>query len=429
MRNGLLSSIAILAASAAMALAQPPGTLPPPTPVEPLPVAPTPAEGGSAALLPSGLQFAPDDTDYGLRSQRAWTSFEYLLYYIHSVGVNTQLVSVGTPVGGGVLGTPAGTVLYPGQALKFNPMSGARVSFGSWLPNNPIKGWEIVGTIVETKNDRFQAGFGDQVVARPVIDSNLGVSAALIVASPFFATGGVFVDTSSFNWTLEANSLRRLYVDEQRQVSLIWGSRYFDLNEELHVFQTTNLLPGNTTFFYGGIVPAPARIDVEDNFDVRNQYLATQVGLKGEYHYRRWVFGWTSKFGFGTNYQTLDIKGVSRLIPTPGALPNEVPGGLLAVSSNIGRTHKYMFAWNADSQIKLGYRMLRNLDVIFGYNFFWINNVIRPGTEIDPQINPQFVPTSASYGLAPTLTANPMRLFNQVDFWMMGLSAALHLQY
>lgn len=431
MRHGLLGSIAVLAVSAGLALAQPPapGTLPPPRPAdEPLPVAPVPADGYQA-LLPSGLQFAPDETDYGLRAQRGWTSFEYLLYFIQSMPTNTQLVSVGTPVGGGVLGTTAGTVLYPGQNLRFNPMSGARVSLGRWLARNPIKGFEIIGTIVETKNDRFQAGFGDQVVARPVFDANSGTPAALIVASPGFATGGVFVDTSSFNWTLESNALRRLYVDERRQVSLVWGTRYFDLNEELSIFQTSSFLPGTATFFYGTLFPAPNRIDVEDNIETRNQYLATQVGVKGEYHYRRWAFEWGTKFGWGTNYQTLDIKGVSRIIPTAGDLPNEVPGGLLAVSSNIGRTHKYMFAVNLDTQVKIGYRILRNLDVLFGYNFFWINNVIRPTTEIDPQINPQFVPTSAIYGTAPVLTPNPLRLFNQTDFWMQGLSVALHVQY
>jgi hypothetical protein len=425
MRNGLLGSIAVLMVGAGLALAQPPA----PGAVEPLPVAPVPGEGGFQALLPSGLQMPPDDTDYGLRAQRAWTSFEYLLYFINSMPTNTQLVSVGTPVGGGILGTPAGTVLYPGQNLRFNPISGGRVRFGSWLPSNPIRGWEVTATILETKNDRFQAGFGPQVVARPVIDANAGVPGALIVASPGFATGGVFVDTSSFNWTLEANSLRRLYVDERRQISLTFGSRYFELNEELWVRQTSSFLPGSVVSFYGALLAAPNRIDVEDNFDTKNQYLATQIGLRGQYHYRRWAFEWGTKFGIGPNYQTLDIKGVSRLILAPGGAANEVPGGLLAATSNIGRTHRYVYAGSIDSQVKVGYRMLRNTDVLFGYNFFWINNVIRPGTEIDPQVNGQYVPTSAIYGLGPILTPNPIRNFNQTDFWMMGLSVALQVQY
>jgi hypothetical protein len=201
------------------------------------------------------------------------------------------------------------------------------------------------------------------------------------------------------------------------------------LNEELWVRQTSSFLPGSVVSFYGALLAAPNRIDVEDNFDTKNQYLATQIGLRGQYHYRRWAFEWGTKFGIGPNYQTLDIKGVSRLILAPGGAANEVPGGLLAATSNIGRTHRYVYAGSIDSQVKVGYRMLRNTDVLFGYNFFWINNVIRPGTEIDPQVNGQYVPTSAIYGLGPILTPNPIRNFNQTDFWMMGLSVALQVQY
>ena len=67
---------------------------------------------------------------------------------------------------------------------------------------------------------------------------------------------------------------------------------------------------------------------MEDAFDTRNQYFMGQLGLQGEWHYRRWVFGWGAKLGLDDVRETSDITGLSRLVLTPGAAPNEVPGGL-----------------------------------------------------------------------------------------------------
>ena len=455
MRKGLLGSIAALTAGASLAFAQPPArTLPPissPDPLTvqlgqsgPLPAGPVPpgVAGANVGIMPldaanpglppgalGNLYGQPNEPlGPGPDTESGYTSFETLLWFVRSMPSTVPLVSAGTTITEGAQPDLGSTTLFGAQNFQFNPFVGARFTVGKWFRSNPEWGMEWSAFILEDRVDKFVVGVGDQVLARPFIDATTGLPSSFIIASPGFARGGVSASVLSQLWGMEWNLQRKLWTDGTKSFNFLLGFRYMDLRESLAVQSQSFFDPGVTTFFYGLNLTSPFRIDVEDAFDTRNQYFMGQFGLQGEWRYRRWVFGWGAKLGLGDVRETSDINGLSRLVLTPGEAPNEVPGGLLALSSNIGRSHDDKFVVMPEGKIQIGYRMWKNVDLAMGYSIIYFSRAIRPSDQIDPVLNPAFIPTSTTYSF-PAGPARPALTFNQSDFWVQGLNFALSIHY
>ncbi len=105
-----------------------------------------------------------------------------------------------------------------------------------------------------------------------------------------------------------------------------------------------------------------------------------------------------------------------------------MPGGLLALSSNIGKSHDDKFIFMPEGKIQVGYRMCKNIDLGLGYSILYLSRVIRPSDQIDPQLNPAFIPTSATYSF-PAGPARPQLIYNQSDYWVQGVSLSLSIHY
>lgn len=456
MRKGLLGSIAALTAGAGLAFAQPPArTLPPISSssammaqggqgnVDPVPSGAVPPPGPAAAAI--GLM--AQDTNpalppgalgnlYGQGSEplgpgpdteRGYTNFETLLWFVRSMPATFPLISAGTSVTQGAQPDLGSTTLFGAQNFQFNPFVGARFTVGTWFRNNPEWGFEWSAFVTEARTDKFTVGVGDQVLARPFIDATTDLPASFIIASPGFARGGVSATVLSQLWGMEWNFQRKLWTDGTKSFNFLIGFRYMDLRESLAVQSQSFFDPGVTTFFYG-LNLSPFRIDVEDAFDTRNQYFMPQFGLQGEWRYRRWVFNWAAKLGLGDVRETSDITGVSRMVLNQGEAPNEVPGGLLALSSNMGRSHDDKFVVMPEGKIQVGYRMWKNVDLGMGYSIIYFSRAIRPSDQIDPTLNPVYIPTSTTYGF-PIPPIRPRLIFNQSDFWVQGVNFSLSIHY
>jgi hypothetical protein len=57
--------------------------------------------------------------------------------------------------------------------------------------------------------------------------------------------------------------------------------------------------------------------------------------------------------------------------------------------------------------------------------------VVRPGTEIDPVVNPKFVPilTTVSQNPPPPDVLRPALFFRDVDFWAQGINARIEFSF
>ncbi len=403
MRNGLLGSIAALVAGASLAFGQAPAQptpLGPSTPPgvafaqsatpEPVPLGPsvlgitpiTPPEPNAFMPGPEGYPGGPGGPG-GPSAERGSIQGDYLLWWIRTFGPIYPLVSVGTTGPRGALGPGTATIVGPGK-FENNPFSGGRWDIDYWLPRNRRIGGEFSG---------FVLGLRSQ--------------------------------------TITYNAKFKIWCDNTKELTLLTGFRYMDLSERMDIQQRTTLLPGNTVSFYGLLFAAPAEIDVADTFQTRNQYYFHQIGLQGEWHYKCWTSTGSVKFNYGVDHETEVVNGNSTLIISPGtpaAIATTVPGGLLALSSNIGRRHKDVFTVMPELRYQLSYRLVRNVDLLMGYQIAYLSRSIRPGQQFSPAISPTLLPTSAFFS-APGGAFAPAPVFNQTDWWVQGVNFGVNVHF
>jgi hypothetical protein len=145
----------------------------------------------------------------------------------------------------------------------------------------------------------------------------------------------------------------------------------------------------------------------------------------------------SGKFAFGNMHQVVDINGDTSIVdPTLlSVLTARIDprvgyayGGLFANAANIGRYNHDEFAFIPEANINLGINITRGLTSFVGYNFLYINNVVRPGRQLNPIVNSATVPASPNYGAAgrPAVANN---LFEQDEFYLQGLNFGFMLRY
>jgi Putative beta barrel porin-7 (BBP7) len=103
-------------------------------------------------------------------------------------------------------------------------------------------------------------------------------------------------------------------------------------------------------------------------------------------------------------------------------------GGLLALSSNIGRYNHDSFAVVPEAGFSVGYPVTRSVRVYAGYRFLYLSEAVRPGDQIDRVVNPTLLPTTQpTTGLIGP--ARPNFVFKETDFWAQGIHCGLEFRY
>lgn len=138
----------------------------------------------------------------------------------------------------------------------------------------------------------------------------------------------------------------------------------------------------------------------------------------------------TIKVALGNNHETSNINGVTTV--TNGAfgfVSGGTPGGIFAQPSNIGRHSRDMFAVVPEVNFKVGYQMGQHVRPFVGYNFLYLSEALRPGDQLNRNINPTtnfpfFVPPGSATG-APS----PLPGFRGSDFWAQGVNFGIEIRY
>jgi hypothetical protein len=486
MRKGFFASVAALAASAGVACGQGspaagPGPVMSPTPAYPgygtaamsapvpVPVAPAGLKSGTAlptagpgdmphngpvpqpgvydpwAHGPSYDPGAPP-ADYGNGPgggstqihkaaggpDRFWVDVEWLLWRPKSGPIGFPLLTAGPPVidptgnvSGGVLGQDGTRILVGDHVHYGDYTNGLRVTTGWW---NCDRTWglEWSGFIMEKKSEiaNFFAPLNSQeILARPAIDALTGTPIALVVSVPSGfplerAGEAHYKSTLNLGGT-EVNLLRSCMYCDTFKLSVLAGVRYIDYVEKLSVI-TRSSFPTSPD----GSTP-PDLLDIVDEFNVRNQYLGGQVGFQAEFRAGRCFADVTGKIALGNQNEQLDISGFTN--QSVGGTNTSVVGGWLALPTNIGKSNLDHFAYVPEVTLNFGYQWTQRISTYIGYNFLYISRLIRPGDQIDAQINPTLVPVSGAAG--PFGPPRPARFFNETDFWMQGATLGLSIRY
>src|SRR6185369_9910953 len=150
------------------------------------------------------------------------------------------------------------------------------------------------------------------------------------------------------------------------------------------------------------------------------------VGLQGQVRFGRIFLSGTGKVALGSVHETLDVGGVSFLDFT-GVGTTFFPSGIYAQSSNIGTHSRDQFTFVHELTAKVGVNITKNISAFAGYNFLFINDVLRPGNQIDRVVN---LDQSALFG--PGVTTGPARpaaQFNDSTFWAQGATFGFELRW
>ncbi len=193
------------------------------------------------------------------------------------------------------------------------------------------------------------------------------------------------------------------------EFTTLLGFRYVDLEENLNING------------FSGDLNGPDYFIVNDHFATRNQFYGGQLGGHLRWSTNRLSLDVAGKIALGATHQSVDIQGYTNSSGTVS------PGGFYAQSSNSGHFTANQFGVIPSVEMKLSYRIWRNWRAFIGYDFMYWNQVVRPGNQIDRNIN---LSQSSVFGSgALSGPASPSPLFGRSDFWAQGMTFGLEFRF
>lgn len=205
------------------------------------------------------------------------------------------------------------------------------------------------------------------------------------------------------------------------RLDLLGGVRFLQLRESYTVTTSSPFNP-----------PNPADIwNTTDAFDARNRFYGLQVGARAVFERGPWVGSVAGKVAFGTMQQRLSINGFLETNDFTNYGPTQIfPGGYFALPSNSGNHTRNVFATVPEATLNMGYRLTPEATVFVGYSLLRASNVVRPGEQIDRNVNPL---QSVSYGndppAQPVGPAQPTFTFATTDFWARTLNVGFAYRF
>ena len=199
------------------------------------------------------------------------------------------------------------------------------------------------------------------------------------------------------------------------------------MNEDL-TFQDTFPPPGTGNFNFGTApVPPNATIADFDKFQTTNHFYGGQAGARLQYLIGRFSVGMTAKVALGDTQQLALVQGATAMA-VPGMPVQTLPGGVLAQTSNIGRYYRDEFSVVPEGALNFGWQLRPRVKLTIGYTFLYWSDVLRPGAQIDRNVNSSLIPTSQTFGMGSP-TGPPFFAFHGSDFWAQGVNFGVLFNY
>ncbi|NOZ39903.1 MAG: BBP7 family outer membrane beta-barrel protein, partial [Planctomycetes bacterium] len=402
---------------------------------------------------------------------------EYLLWWLEGMdtpALVTQFSAI-NPNNGSAIG-PFTTLFGRNQTLK-DERSGGRVTLGLWLDDYGQWGVEGEYLALADLEESFVAGVRDG--SAPAIGSYIG--------RPFFNTGVIGavlpggrgpavedVDTNALDGTVTVdmrsefqsaslrlrhnlccregsstscgsgvdcgggvgcgsgvgngsaypfgplNRLCNLLRKGTRRTDMLYGVRWTNLNESIRITEDLQTLT------------APiSQLDVIDSFATENEFIGGEIGYETDWRFNRWSLRFLTKVAIGNTRQRVDING-STVIDDVAVNPPDNIGGLLAqryvlpdgtVVGNIGTYERDEFSMIPEIGLTAGYNLTPRLKLTAGYTLLYWSNIVRPGEQIDLDVNANLLPRDGGPGVDTVVAGDHPRFeFRQTDLWATGVN-------
>jgi hypothetical protein len=371
-----------------------------------------------------------DDRDGGTISASApcgppgkiWGDAEVLLWWMRGTNV-PPLLSVsppGTPRAAvGVLGAPGTTVAFGGDQPNQDLRVGGRVTAGMWLNCEQSAGLEAYYFQLNTQASGTAAG-SPALVGRPFFDAATGRPNAELVSFPGLVNGNAQASVSS-GGLLGAGLLGRcnLCCACNYRLDLLAGYRFLYLTDRIGINEDLT-----STDVTQAAAPLGTRILLTDRFSTRNTFHGFDGGLAGEYRWGNWLVQGKATVALGDSREVADISGFTT-VASPGLPATTMPGGFLALTSNMGRHSRDAIAFVPEIDARIGYQLTPGLRLYASYTFLYWSQVLRAGEQIDTAVNPGLLPPP----LAGATPLRPAFTFNGTGAWVQGVSLGLELRY
>jgi hypothetical protein len=332
----------------------------------------------------------------------------------------------------GTLGRPDTAVLF-GGGLNREPQSGARFTAGWWFDECCGKAAEVTGFFLGQRSADFSANSSlNPVLARPFLNLNTNQQFVQLIAFPGISTGSFMAHAPSQFGGVEANYKCRWCCgdcpcccgcDGHYQVNWLAGLRYVGLDESITLMETVQGGPQAPAPFTNAVGVAT------DRFATRNQFYGGQVGLEGRWCWGAWSLEGRGKVAVGSTHEEINIDG-SQHFTNPSGPVDPRAGGLLALNSNIGHHRQDRFSVVPEAGLNVGYQICANVRAYAGYNFLFWSNVVRPGAQIDPNLDITRIPNfQVPAGTQPVPGAHPGVPFKENTYWAQGLVFGIEFTY
>ena len=392
-------------------------------------------------------------------SRRGWYGrADYLLWWFK--GMDTPpLVTGGTQASEGVLGRPGTTVLFGGNNDLFDDArSGLRLSLGMWLDDERNFAIEGDWLFMETESIGFSAGdpTGATIISRPFYNltpmdgggnllgpaedaelvsfPNTVGGTVSVRARSKFKTGGIRLRTGLCCRELGCGSGCGATCGSTcgdacggcgsgvgeygggkssgiARIDFITGYRYASLEESLTIQENLTSL----------LTAAPGQFVIRDQFETDNEFHGLDLGFIAEWETRRWGLELTSKIALGNTQQRVRING-STTTSNNGTSVTDT-GGLLALNSNIGSYSQDRFSVLPELSARLNYRLTPRVRLSAGYTLLYWANVVRPGDQIDLNVDTRLLPPTTVTGSRPAFA------FHETSLWAHGLNFGIDCNY
>lgn len=417
MRKRILLALGLLVASIGSSRGQDPAPLP------------VPAESGSVSLMASpssgsSFQFAaPDDN--------GWLAAEFLFGWIE--GSHLPALVTTSPTGtaqtvAGVLGQSTTTVLL-GGTINRDLLSGFRLG-GGYLYNKE-SGLGVEAGILYLPSQSSSYLFtsdNNSILGRPYFNAKTivattnptGNPAAVLVAFPGNSTGRINVNAKTGDFfTANFNLTERIWApdDSGFRIDGLLGYRVATFNDRLrishHIDSLNPLLPGTS-------------IDSFDDFSARNTFNGADFGFRTSYSWNeRLSVDLLTKVAAGNMHRTVNIRGQQTTTVTGAPPPVTLPGGVYALSSNIGKYSSNVGAVLPEGGANLNWRLRSNMNLKVGYSLLYLGRVQRADDQIDLTVNPDLFPPAV-----PAATPRrPVFADNTSNIWIQTLNVGLDVTF
>jgi hypothetical protein len=354
---------------------------------------------------------------------RFWLGADYLLWWTSGSRLPPLITSAAPAAPNfGELGRPGTTVLYGGNTINSGPLSGYQIRGGFWFDDCHKCGLDFSFFDLPTTGTSYRVSSNgtNSAIFRPFFNTATGAQGSEDVA--FLAdgiTGSVGVQTSSSLLGGDINLRKQLCCTDcgcqGYRFDLLAGYRVLSLQESVQINEnlTATAPPGN--------------ILVQDRFVTNNVFNGFQLGIDGECYRNGWFVGGRALVALGVTSQSVSISGQTVATP-PGGPQTVLPGGLLALRTNIGHYTRDPFAVVPTVGLTLGKQITNNIRVSIGYNFMYWSNVLHAANQIDPVVNPYYIPTTGTPLGSPN-PARPAFEYHSSGFIIHGLTVGAQLRF